>query len=114
MDRVAERLAELLQSLARLLERHQRDERAQDLVRPLEDEVDARVADGLLVRILLGVADSAGDLERVVRGAEGELAREDLARRRLEGEVDAAAIDHPRGEHPRRVAAYVSDALSAI
>ena len=99
VDRILERLAERLEPLAGLLQSHQRDERAQDLVRALEDQVDARVAHGLLVRILLRVADAAGDLQRVVRGAERELRREDLARRRLEREVDAAAIDHARREH---------------
>ena len=44
--------------------------------------------------IFLRVADAAGDLQRFVRRAKGELRREHLARRRLEREVDAAAIDH--------------------
>ena len=102
VQRVAERLAQLAQPLTRLLQRRERDERAQDLVRPLEDEVDARVADGLLVRVFLRVTDASRDLQRVVRRAVGELAREDLARRRLEREVDAAAVDHARGEHRSR------------
>ncbi len=38
---IAERLADRLEPLARLLQRRERDERAQDLVGPLEDQVDA-------------------------------------------------------------------------
>src|SRR4051812_31036198 len=79
MNPVVQRVAEGLEPLARLLETHQRDERAKNLVGPLEDEIDARVAHGLLVRELLGVTDAARDLERFVRGAKGELRSEDLA-----------------------------------
>src|SRR4029079_509578 len=47
-DRVLERVAECFQAFAGLLKSHQRDERAQDLVRAFEDEVDARIANRLL------------------------------------------------------------------
>src|SRR5471030_3255155 len=83
-DGILERLAERLEPLAGLLQAHERDERAQDFVRALEDHVDSRVADGLLVRIFLGIANAARDLERVVRGAKRKLRREDLARGALE------------------------------
>ena len=72
VQRILERLAHRLELFAGLLEAHERDERAQDLVGALEDEIDARVAHRALVRIFLGISDTIGDLQRFVRGAEGE------------------------------------------
>jgi len=53
MERIAERLADRLEMLAGLLQSAQCDERAQHFVRALEDQIDARIAQRLLVRKLL-------------------------------------------------------------
>ena len=62
MQRILERFPERFEPFAGLLESHERDERAQNLVRALEDQVDARITYGLLVGVLLGVTNAAGDL----------------------------------------------------
>ena len=103
VERVLEGLADGLEFLARLLESHERDQRAEDLVGAFEDQVDARVAERALVRRFLGVADAAGDLHRLARGAERELRREDLAGGSLEREVHSSAVDHASAEHPAGV-----------
>src|SRR4051812_14222569 len=92
------RFAERLQSFAGLLETHERNQGAKNFVRPFEDQVDAGITYGLLIRILLGVADTASNLEGVVRRPVRELGSKHLTRRRLEGEVDATLVDHFRAE----------------
>src|ERR1051325_10574026 len=94
MDPVVQRVAERPETFSRLLQAHQGNQRAKNLVGALEDQVDARVADRLLIGVLLGIADAAGDLERVVRRSKSQLRPEDLAGGRLEGEIDSASIHH--------------------
>ena len=88
----------LQQVLAELLRAVGEDERVHDLVRALDDDVDARVAPHALDVVLRHVALAAHDLDRVVDHAVAELAAEDLAHRRLEHDVLVVAVEEP-GRH---------------
>ena len=68
VQRVGEILPQTLQVLAGLLHTGEPDVQSQDLVGPLEDAVDARVAQDPLVGLLAHEAHAGGDLQRLVGG----------------------------------------------
>ena len=92
LDGLAHRPRHVDELAPRPLHARERDERAQDLVRPLEDEVDPRVAQQPLVRVVGHVADAGGDLERLVDDPPARLAAVHLA----DGALDAEVVDARR------------------
>ena len=83
-ERTPQRRPDLLELLGRTLHAVQRNEQPQDLVRSLEDPIDAGVAQNPLVRKRLDEPASAAELHHLVGRAPEHLAREHLAARRLE------------------------------
>src|SRR5665213_2938196 len=99
MKRILECGTECLESFARLLQSTQGDECTEDLVGSFEDHVDPCISHGLLVRELLGVANSASDLHRFACSVYCKFRRKNFARSCLERIVDMAAIHHLRRQH---------------
>jgi hypothetical protein len=85
-------------SLHRALEQHPGHQHPVDLVRPLEDPVDASVSVRALHRVLLDEAGATVDLHRVVHQLAEGLAAHDLHDGRLDGELLEG------GDGPRLVA----------
>ncbi len=96
-ERAAERGPDLGETRRRALDPVEADEQAQHLVGPLEDPVDARVAQHPFVRVGLHEAASAPHLHHLVGGAPDHVAAVHLRDRRLERGVGVAAV-HLRGE----------------
>ncbi len=80
-------------SLQRALQQRARHQQAVDLVGPLEDAIDARVAADALDGIVLDIAGAAEDLQRLVGRDVQHLGPEHLDDRRLDGML-LDAVDH--------------------
>ena len=118
------RLQNLVAALHVRVDRLAGDEEVLDLARPFEDAVDAHVAHDPLDRIgLLAaraqrlrrlVAAAAADLHQVIDHLPRHLGVEQLRHRRLEAQVDVAAVRQPRGQpydrlHGERVRRHPGD-----
>src|SRR5512143_2740188 len=90
-----QRALDLLQRVAELLHAREGQEEPQNLVRALEDHVDAAVAERPAVRVLVHEAVAAGDLEAVVDVLPEHLGAEDLAAGALERVVADALVHEP-------------------
>src|SRR5581483_672690 len=99
LDRFPYGRANLRESLGRRLDAVQRDEQSQNLVRALEDAIDASVAEETLIGVWLDKAAPAGDLHHLVGRAPDEITREHFETRGLERIVGIGAI-HRRREQP--------------
>ena len=93
LDRLAQGIAQMLQFFGGPLDPVERNEQPQHFIRPLENSLDARVAQPALVRLGLAVAAPAGHLHHLVGGAPDQFARKDLADRRLQRQVRLVAIE---------------------
>ncbi len=93
LDRLPHRAGDLDELLPRGLHPRERDEAAEDLVRPFEDEVRTGVAEHPFVRLVTQVADPRRDLQRLVGHPPERLGAEHFADRTLDGVIADVLVD---------------------
>ena len=109
VDAVLDHPGQLLELLADVVHGGERDEEPQDVVRALEDAVDAAVAHRPLVGELAHVAVAAGDLQRLVGGAPQGLGGEDLGDGGLHRVVLVALVDEAGDQVHHRLGGVAVD-----